>query len=126
MWGVLEAGGELDLPLEALGPERAGEIGVQHLECDRTLVPEVLGEEDGRHAAPPELALEGVGRGESSLQLGAQVGQVPDLRGTQESTRRTGTGPAAVGCRRCLGLAWLSSTCSTGPRCYPRPSGAAP
>ena len=72
---VLQPGGELDLALEALGAERVSEIGVQHLERDRPVVPQVLGEEDGGHAAAPELALEGVRCGERRLQLRAQVRQ---------------------------------------------------
>ena len=65
---VLQPGGELDLALEALGAERVGQVGVQHLERDRPVVPQVLGEEDRGHAAPPELALEGVGCGKRRLQ----------------------------------------------------------
>ena len=64
---VLQPGGELDLALEALGAQRAREIGVEHLERDRPVVPQILGEEDGGHAAPPELALEGVRRGKRRL-----------------------------------------------------------
>ena len=70
---MLQPGGELDLALEALGAERAREIGVQHLERDRPVVPQILGEEDGGHAAPPELALEGVRRGKRRLQLHPEV-----------------------------------------------------
>jgi hypothetical protein len=33
---------------------------VQQLERDRPVVPQVLGEEDGRHASAPEFAHEGV------------------------------------------------------------------
>ena len=58
--GVLEPGGELDLALEALGAERGGQLGVEHLERDRPLVLEVAGEIDGGHAPAAELALERV------------------------------------------------------------------
>ena len=64
MWGCWSRAGESDLALEALGPERGGELGVEHLERDRPLVPEVVGEVDGGHAAAAELALEGVAVGE--------------------------------------------------------------
>ena len=57
---VLEPGGELDLAQEALGAERIGELGVEHLERDRAVVPEVLREPDRGHAAAAELALERV------------------------------------------------------------------
>ena len=76
---MLQPGGELDLALEALGAERGGELGMQHLERDRAVVLEVLGEVDRGHAAAAELALEAVAIGEGRLQGGAQVGQGPDL-----------------------------------------------
>ena len=58
--GMLEPGGEPDLALEALGAERGGELGMEHLERDRAVVPEVLGEVDRGHAPAAELALERV------------------------------------------------------------------
>ena len=42
------------------GPSAAAELGVEHLERDRAVVPEVLGEVDRGHAAAAELALERV------------------------------------------------------------------
>ena len=57
---MLQPGGELDLALEPLGAERGGELGVEHLERDRPVVPQVLGQVDRGHAAPAELALEPV------------------------------------------------------------------
>ena len=59
---MLEPGGEPDLALEALGAERGGQLGVEHLERDRAVVLEVLGQVDRGHAAAPELALERVAR----------------------------------------------------------------
>ena len=70
---VLEAGGGLDLALEALGAERVGQLGVQHLERDRALVPQIVGQEDRGHAAPPQLALEPVAVGQAALKLLAEV-----------------------------------------------------
>ena len=58
--GVLQPGGEADLPEEALGAERRGELGVEHLERHRPVVAEVVGEADRGHAAAAELALERV------------------------------------------------------------------
>ena len=55
---MLEPRGEPDLPLEALGAERRGKIGVEDLEGHGPVVPEVVGEEDGRHPATAELALD--------------------------------------------------------------------
>jgi hypothetical protein len=39
---VLEPGGEADLALEALGAEGDGEVGVEDLQGDGAVVPEVL------------------------------------------------------------------------------------
>ena len=57
---MLESCGELDLAKEALGSQARRQLGMEHLERHRPLVPEVLGEEDGGHAAAPELALDRV------------------------------------------------------------------
>ena len=55
------------------GPSACGELGVQHLERDRPVVPQVLGQEDGGHPAPPELALEPVAIRQAACKLLAQV-----------------------------------------------------
>ena len=39
---MLEPRGEADLALEPVGPERGGQLGVEHLERHRPVVPEVL------------------------------------------------------------------------------------
>ena len=57
---MLEPGSELDLALEALGAERPGQVGMEHLERDGAVVPEVVGEVDRGHAPAPELTLEHV------------------------------------------------------------------
>src|SRR5437762_1063404 len=48
---MLQAGGGLDFPQKAVRPQRVGDLGVQHL--DRHLAPvlEIVGQENGRHAA---------------------------------------------------------------------------
>jgi hypothetical protein len=61
---VLQTGGEVDLALEPLRAQRGRELRQQHLEGDRPLVTEVLGEVNRGHAAAPELALEGIAAGE--------------------------------------------------------------
>ena len=58
--GVLETGGEPDLPKKALGAEGGGQLGVQHLQGDGAVVPQVAREVHGGHAATAELALERV------------------------------------------------------------------
>ena len=67
--GVLEAGGELDLALEAVRPERGGGLGQQHLQGHRPVVPEVPSEVDRGHAAAAELALEHVALAEGLAEL---------------------------------------------------------
>jgi hypothetical protein len=66
--GMLEPRGKVDLPLEALGTERGGELGEKNLEGNRAVMPDVIGEIDDGHAATTELALEGVAVGESVAQ----------------------------------------------------------
>ncbi len=73
---MVELGGELDLSLEPLGAHRGRQLGVQHLDGDVALVPEVVREEDGGHAAGAQLALDAVAIPQRVLQLleGAGVG----------------------------------------------------
>jgi hypothetical protein len=70
--GVLQPGGESDLALEARGRDAGGEVGGEDLDDDAAAEPRVLGDEDPRHAAAAELALEGVGRAERGLQSVAE------------------------------------------------------
>ena len=64
----------MDLAQEALGAERGGELGAEHLEGDLAVVLEVVGQVDRGHAAAPELALEHVavaeGVGEKRVDCG--------------------------------------------------------
>ena len=66
---MLQSGSEVDLALEALDPERVGELWPQHLERHLPAVLQVLDEPHGRHAARSELADEGVSADEALLQL---------------------------------------------------------
>src|SRR4029079_10789162 len=61
---VLQVGRDADLAQEPLGTEHCPELGIEHFERDVALVLEVAGEEYGRHAAAPELTLEGVAAGQ--------------------------------------------------------------
>ena len=85
---MLQPGGEADLALEALGPERGGQLGVEHLERHRPVVPEVLGEIDRGHAAAPELALERVAVGQALAQScsGSPMRMLPAARQVVPST----------------------------------------
>ena len=83
--GVLEAGGGLDLPEEAVGAECGGELGAEKLDGDEAIVLEVAGEVDGGHAAATELALDVVAIDEGGPQgtsgdpsLSHQVGALQD------------------------------------------------
>ena len=57
---VLKPRDQADLPLEALGRQRRGRIGMQNLEGDPALVLEVVRQVDRGHAAPAQLALDPV------------------------------------------------------------------
>ena len=72
--GMLEPGGEVDLAEEALGAQGGGELGVEHLDRDRPVVPEVAGEPDGGHAPAAELALERVAVPQTFAQQRHRVG----------------------------------------------------
>ena len=67
---VLQPGRDLDLALEPLGAVRRDQLGVQHLERDGSVVAEVVREVDRGHAAPAELALDGVAALEGLFQRG--------------------------------------------------------
>ena len=57
---MLQPGRDVDFALEALRAEGVGKLGIEDLECDRTVVPEVLCQVHDRHPAPAELALDPV------------------------------------------------------------------
>ena len=61
---MLKIGGELDLGEEPLGADYGGQFRAQHLERNAAVVPQVLGQINGRHAARADLALETVVKGE--------------------------------------------------------------
>ena len=83
---MLEPRRDVDLAGEAVGAERGGELGPEDLHRHLALVLQVLGEEDGGHAALAELALDAVGRAEGALELAAHVhGQ-----GTADGEEETG------------------------------------
>ncbi len=65
-----------DLPREALGAERSGQLGAQHLHRDVAVVLEVAGEIDRRHPALPQLPLDRVTVGDGCPQSGNWVRHV--------------------------------------------------
>jgi hypothetical protein len=61
----------LDLVQEAPGADHGREFGLEHLECDASVMADILGQVDCRHAAGPELAFEQVALSERIGQGGA-------------------------------------------------------
>ena len=72
--GMGEVGGDLDLAEEAVGAQREASSGCSTLRATGRCAG-VAGEVDRGHAAPAELALEGVAVGESGLEVREEVGQ---------------------------------------------------
>ena len=72
---VLEPGRGLDLAQEALRAEHRSEFGVEHLERDGPLVPDVAREVHHGHAAAPEFLLEHVSVGQTSFEMVYGFGQ---------------------------------------------------
>ena len=66
---VLERCDELDLAVESLGADRVAEVRVQDLYRDVAIVPDVMGDIHGCHAARPQLAPDRV----ASLQCGSEA-----------------------------------------------------
>src|SRR6185437_5167945 len=69
---VLEMRGGSDLVQKALGAHDGGQLGAEHLERDEAVVPDVVSEVDGGHAAVTELSLDLIAfsqRGREAKQL---------------------------------------------------------
>ena len=73
MWGCWSRAASWISRWKRSGPSVRGQLGMQHLERDRAVVPEVLGQEDRGHAAAPELALEPVALRQAAGKLLVQV-----------------------------------------------------
>ena len=58
--GMVQRGGDLDLEPEAVGADTAGQLGREHLDHDLSPERPLGRQEHARHAATPELALDGV------------------------------------------------------------------
>jgi hypothetical protein len=66
--GMLEMGGDLDFPKEALRTERLGQFGMQDLERDEPTMLQVEREVHGGHAPAPQLRFDDVLAGEGLVQ----------------------------------------------------------
>ena len=60
MCGCWSRAASLDLPDKPLGAQRVRQLGMEDLQGDGAVVPEIAGEVDRGHAAAAELALEHV------------------------------------------------------------------
>src|SRR5258705_277000 len=72
---MLKARHEPNLALEALRAEARRHLGMQHLQRDRPIVLQVMGQIDRGHAASPELALERIAVSERVAQSCRHVRQ---------------------------------------------------
>ena len=66
---VLEPGSEFDLALEALGTECSCELRMKNFEGNGAVVPEVVCQKHGSHAATPKLPLDAVAIGKAAPEL---------------------------------------------------------
>src|SRR5215218_2250779 len=93
--GMLQAGRELDLAQESFGAECLGHFRMEHLECHRPVVAEVVGEIHHCHSTAAELALDAVLALERSLKATQSILQT---RSWGEVWRKvTAVGEAAEG-----------------------------
>ncbi len=73
--GMLEPGGELDLAEEPVGTQGRRQLWVEHLEGDRPVVAQIVGEVNHGHAAAAELALDAVLVGKGNLEASQHIRQ---------------------------------------------------
>ncbi len=66
---MLQLGGDPDLAKEPLGPDRGGDLGIEHLDGDLALVAAIPGEKDIGHAAATDLTLYDVAVAQDLLDL---------------------------------------------------------
>jgi hypothetical protein len=77
---MLEAGSEADLTLEALRAERGCKVHLQHLQGNRAIGFEIVGETDSSHTSSPHFTLELVAVAETFDELGGDVTHASGLR----------------------------------------------
>ena len=106
---MVQARGDANLVLEALGSERHRDLRLEHLDGDLAMVPDVLGEIDRSGAADAELAFESVLAGQGQGQaLRNRVHAVPFPTrnwvevstgvGSRSGRKKTGSRPMARPC----------------------------
>ena len=72
--GVIQPGGDLDLTQKPVGPEGRRQLGAEHLDRHLTVMLDVAREIDRRHAAPSQLALDGIAAGEGGVETVLVIG----------------------------------------------------
>ena len=90
---MVQVRGRPDLGQEALGAADRGQLGFQDLERDLTFVLQVVGQEDGGHAAFAELALDGV----AALEGGVEAIDGDGANGRGSAITLGGTGSNMAG-----------------------------
>lgn len=78
---MVQVGGDLDLRHESLGAEHGAEFGIEHLECDESLVSEIAREIDHGHAACADASLNDVAAVESGVELFSGVHRASESLG---------------------------------------------
>ncbi len=76
---MLQVGGGADLAQEAVGADGGGQLGAQNLDRHLSLMPEVAGEIDRRHAALTQFTLDAVAVGKRSGEPGQRVAHGPNI-----------------------------------------------
>lgn len=71
--GMMQPGGDPNLPEKTLGAEPLGESGIEHLERDHPVVAEVAPEIHHGHPAVADLSFYGIAALESGLKAVGQV-----------------------------------------------------
>ncbi len=66
--GMLQPGAEPDLAEEPLGAQDLGQVGMEDLERDRSVMLQVVGQKDGGHSAASQLPLDPVAVGQRRLE----------------------------------------------------------
>ena len=93
-----EAGRDLDLTEEALGPESGRQLGPEHLDGHGAAVFQVLSQVHRCHAAVAELPVERVASDKGGLQTCRSLGHAAPRRRTKvHHTDRAGMQPVAQG-----------------------------
>src|SRR5439155_26556172 len=72
---MCEPGHDLDLAQEPIGSDRRRDVAVEDLDRDLPAMLEVVREEDRRHSAAPQLAVEAIALGQSPREVFGSVGR---------------------------------------------------